>query len=120
MAGAGVKMIEGAVFINIEKDRIEKEKSQSEYCLTIGIANRQTYINRIKHGGWTPNELKMLRLIGDLNQLLEHVDDEIIDDSNVLLRCFNCERQHLKRELTFVEEVGNKDALFCSECIQYI
>jgi len=65
------------VFKNIEGERAKLGMTQLEFANLIGIKTVPTYVSRIRKGGWTLEELKLLRqnVNEDLNYLLEHYEE---------------------------------------------
>ena len=64
------------VFKNIEAERAKLQLTQIEFANLIGINTINTYTSRLVKGGWTSEELKLLRqnVHEDLNYLLEHYE----------------------------------------------
>lgn len=60
------------IYKNLEAERAKLELNQTDFAKKIGIATKETYVRRLRNGGWTPQELKLLRVMGSLDYLLEH------------------------------------------------
>lgn len=69
-------MKEPIIYKNIEAERSKLGLKQIDFANLIGINTINTYTGRLRKGGWTATELKLLRqnVCNDLNYLLEHYE----------------------------------------------